>query len=338
MRRAHRAFSMMSLTATLLALVVVVLGAYVRLSDAGLGCPDWPGCYDRLTVPSDPQAVADANVEYPQRPVDVAKGWKEMVHRYAAGILGLLAAALAAIAWRLRGDASRPHRLAIAILAVVTGQAILGMWTVTWNLKPLVVMAHLLGGMAVLGLLWWQTLRTQATRFRAGLLAYRRVRWSLSLALVALASQIALGGWTSANYAALACNEFPSCKQGDLWPDADFATGFKPWHGLGRDYEYATHIGHDAKVAIHLVHRLGALVLTGVLLGLVAVLWRTPGRAARRGALAVAAGLTVQLGLGVGNVVFDLPLWLAVAHNAGAAGLLLLLVTLIHLASPGLRR
>jgi cytochrome c oxidase assembly protein subunit 15 len=328
----------LSLTATLVTIVVVVLGAYVRLSDAGLGCPDWPGCYDRLTVPSGPQAVADANDAYPERPVDVAKGWKEMVHRYAAGGLGILVAVLAGIAWRLRGAADRPHRLATVILVLVTGQAILGMWTVTWNLKPLVVMAHLLGGMTVLSLLWWQALRSRATRFRAGLLTCRRVRLMLALALTALVTQIALGGWTSANYAALACNEFPTCKQGSFWPEADFTTGFELWHGLGRDYEYATHISHDAKVAIHLVHRLGAVVLTAVLLALAGVLWRTPGRAARRGALAVVAALAIQLSLGVGNVVLDLPLWLAVAHNAGAAGLLLLLVTLTYLASSGPRR
>lgn len=327
-------FALGALLATALALIVVVLGAYVRLSDAGLGCPDWPGCYDRIAVPSEPDAVAKANDAYPERPVEVAKGWKEMVHRYAAGGLGLLVAGLAFLAWRRRQWPQRPHRLATLILGLVVAQAILGMWTVTWNLKPVVVMAHLLGGMTVLALLWWQSLRSGATPLRAGLMASRRVRVMLAVAFAVLVAQIALGGWTSANYAALACNEFPTCSQGEVWPASDFASGFELWHGLGRDYEYATHIDRDAKVAIHLTHRVGAVVAALALVVLAAVLWRTPSAAARRSAVVVVLGLALQLTIGIGNVLFSLPLWLAVAHNAGAAGLVLLLVTLTHLASP----
>lgn len=338
MSRQQRWFRALSLGATLLALVVVVLGAYVRLADAGLGCPDWPGCYGHLGVPTQAQAIDAANEAYPERPVETAKGWKEMIHRYAAGTLGLLVAALAVLGWRLRHRPNSPYRLAIALLVLVIAQAILGMWTVTWNLKPLVVVAHLLGGLTVLGLLWWQTLATGATRFRAGLLAASPgLRAALVTGLIVLVVQIALGGWTSANYAALACNEFPTCEQGRFWPEADFAAGFELWHGLGRDYEYATHIDHEAKVAIHLTHRLGAVFVAVVLAGLVGILWRLPGRTARRGAVVLAAGLLVQLLLGVGNVVFSLPLLLAVSHNAGAAFLVLTLVTLIHLASPGHR-
>lgn len=331
----YRWFARLSLIATALALLVVVLGAYVRLADAGLGCPDWPGCYGHLGVPTADPAIQAANEAYPERPVEIAKGWKEMVHRYAAGILGLLVAALSAVGWRLRDAPQRPHRLAGMLLLLVIGQAILGMWTVTWNLKPLVVMAHLLGGLSVLALLWWQTLRSQATRLRAGLLpATRHVRWALGIALGVLALQIALGGWTSANYAALACNEFPTCQQGAWWPRADFAEGFQPWHGLGRDYEFATHIDQEAKVAIHLSHRVGAAITTIALGSLALILWRTPGRTARRSAIVLIASLGGQLILGIANVVFSLPLLLAVAHNATAAFLVLLLVTLIHLAWP----
>jgi len=327
-------FARLSLVATVLALLVVVLGAYVRLSDAGLGCPDWPGCYNHLGVPSDDEAIAAANEAYPGRPVETAKGWKEMVHRYAAGGLGLLVAGLAVLAWRCRRTPQRPHRLATALLLLVIGQAVLGMWTVTWNLKPLVVMAHLLGGLSVLGLLWWQTLRTQPTRLRAGLLGDKGTRVAVVAGGSVVVAQIALGGWTSANYAALACNEFPTCSQGEWWPRADFASGFELWHGLGRDYEYATHIGQEAKRAIHLAHRLGAVVVTLVLAGLSGLLITRGQRAARWAGGVVASALAVQLVLGVGNVLLDLPLWLAVAHNAAAASLVLLFVTLIHLACP----
>jgi cytochrome c oxidase assembly protein subunit 15 len=335
MTRVRRWFVGLCLLATGLALVVTVLGAYVRLADAGLGCPDWPGCYGHLGVPDDAREIQAANQAYPERPVETAKGWKEMIHRYAAGALGLIIAGLAALGWRLRNQPSPPHRLALLLLALVIGQAILGMWTVTWNLKPLVVMAHLLGGLSVLGLLWWQTLRTHATRFRAGILpAGRGTRCVLGIALTVLVGQIALGGWTSANYAALACNEFPTCQQGELWPHADFAEGFQLWHGLGRDYEYATHIDHDAKLAIHLTHRAGAIAVTAALLALAVALWRLPGRTARRAAVVLMTALGVQLLLGIANVVFSLPLLLAVAHNATAALLILIHVTLIHLAWP----
>lgn len=330
-------FQRLSLVATLLALCVVVLGAYVRLSDAGLGCPDWPGCYGHIGVPQDSAAVSAANEAYPERPVETDKGWKEMVHRYAAGLLGLVIAGGAVLGWRGRGEAGIPHRLALVILVLVIGQAILGMWTVTWKLKPLVVMAHLLGGLTILSLLWWQTLRSRpGPRALERIPVGRGTRLLLVLGLAAVVGQIALGGWTSANYAAVACNQFPACELGEYWPgDADFASGFELWHGIGPDYEYGTHLSHEAKVAIHLAHRAGAVAVT-LLLGLVAWrLWRTTaGRLASRSALAVAGLLGVQLALGVGNVVLNLPLPVAVAHNAGAACLLLLFVTLNHLARP----
>lgn len=327
----------LSLAATALALCVVVLGAYVRLSDAGLGCPDWPGCYGHIGVPADAAAVADANRAYPERPVEVAKGWKEMIHRYVAALLGFIILVAAAVGWRLRHHPRRPHRLAIALLLVVIAQGMLGMWTVTWKLKPLVVMAHLMGGLTVLSLLWWQTLRTVRDRpARVRLPAGAGLRAALVLGLVLVVGQIALGGWTSANYAAVACNEFPACSQGAVWPaSADFASGFDPWHGIGPDYEFGTHLSHDAKVAIHLLHRAGAVVVTAGLIGLALLLWRgVPGRAATAGAGALVGMLGVQLLLGVSNVVFNLPLSVAVAHNAGAAILLLLLVTLNHMARP----
>lgn len=336
---ADRWFYRLSLFATVLTVAVVVLGAYVRLSDAGLGCPDWPGCYGQIGVPQTLEEVGAANLAFPERPVEAAKGWKEMIHRYFAGALGLVIFALAALAYRNRHDRRQRLALALAIAALVVFQAMLGMWTVTWKLKPLVVMAHLLGGFAVLALLWWQTLRARrrlAGTAERGLPRVAGLRAALVVALVAVVVQIALGGWTSANYAAVACNEFPTCTLGEVWPErADFSEGFTPWHGLGPNYEFGTHLSNAAKIAIHLAHRAGAVVVALLLLALAWALWRTvPGRTANRAAAVLAAALAAQFALGVSNVVFNLPLPVAVAHNAGAALLLLVLVTLNFLIRP----
>lgn len=331
-------FYRLSLLATLLTLVVVVLGAYVRLTDAGLGCPDWPGCYGSLVVPETEAEVSRANEAFPLRPVEIAKGWKEMIHRYVAGTLGLVLFAIAAMAVMRRRQVGQ-LALPLAIAALVIFQALLGMWTVTWKLKPVVVLAHLLGGLAILSLLWWQTLKARQ-RLRglpfAPLPRLAGLRAGLLIGLLAVVAQIALGGWTSTNYAAVACNEFPTCIQGQYWPErADFAEGFTLWYGIGPSYEFGVHLSNAAKVAIHLAHRAGAVVVLVVLLALAWTLWRTvPGRTASVGAAVLSAALAVQLLLGIGNVVLNLPLPVAVAHNAGAALLLLVLVTLNFLGHP----
>ncbi|HXH04314.1 MAG TPA: COX15/CtaA family protein [Candidatus Competibacteraceae bacterium] len=321
-------FRRLALAAVLLAFVVVVLGAWVRLSDAGLGCPDWPGCYGHLTVPSAPEHVENANAAYPERPLEAHKAWKEMIHRYCAGVLGLLVLALALLAWRRRGEPGQPLALPLALLALVVFQALLGMWTVTLQLKPLVVMAHLLGGLATLALLWWLNLGQQ--RWLPSAPADAGLRpWAL-LAFAAVVGQIALGGWTSANYAALACVDFPTC-QAQWWPQMDFREAFVLWRGLGINYEYGV-LEHPARVAIHVSHRLGALVVL-LLVGWLA--WRALRRGAtpqvRRLGLVLALALALQLLLGVSNVLFALPLPVAVAHNGGAALLVLTLVTLNHI-------
>jgi cytochrome c oxidase assembly protein subunit 15 len=218
--------------ATVVALCVVVLGAWVRLSDAGLGCPDWPGCYGHVDVPAGAGERAAAQAAYPERPLEPAKAWKEMVHRYAAGALGLLVAALAAVAVARRRRGVAPG-LPVALLALVIFQALLGMWTVTLLLKPIIVLAHLLGGLALLAGLTWLTL-CHAPRV-PNLVHPPWLRgWVLVCAGV-LVLQIMLGGWTSTNYAALACPDFPTC-QGEWWPETDFANAFVPWRGLGIDY------------------------------------------------------------------------------------------------------
>lgn len=311
-----------------LTFVVVVLGAYVRLSDAGLGCPDWPGCYGRLDVPDEAHQIAEANVAYPHRPVEPAKAWKEMVHRYFAGTLGLSILALAVLAWRQRPIPGQPVVLPLCLLALVIFQALLGMWTVTWQLKPVVVMAHLLGGLTTLGLLAWLVLR-QGRYGGSAALDERKLRGYALVGLVLLVGQIALGGWTSANYAALACPDFPTC-QTRWWPPMDFREAFTLWRGLGVSYEGGV-LSNDARVTIHVMHRLGALV---VFLYLIWLGWRllkvdrTPVRFA---GLAIFVLLFGQLALGIANVVLHLPLPMAVAHNGGAALLLLALVTLNHL-------
>jgi cytochrome c oxidase assembly protein subunit 15 len=311
--------------ATVVALCVVVLGAWVRLSDAGLGCPDWPGCYGHVDVPAGAGERAAAQAAYPERPLEPAKAWKEMVHRYAAGALGLLVAALAAVAVARRRRGVAPG-LPVALLALVIFQALLGMWTVTLLLKPIIVLAHLLGGLALLAGLTWLTL-SHAPRV-PNLVHPPWLRGWVLVGAGVLVLQIMLGGWTSTNYAALACPDFPTC-QGEWWPETDFANAFVPWRGLGIDYAGGVLRG-PARTAIHMSHRLGAVAVTVVLGGLaLACLW--PGRARRvqfAGA-GVLALLALQLGLGIANIVWLLPLALATAHNGGAALLVMALTGLL---------
>ena len=311
------------LAAVVLALTVVILGAYTRLSDAGLGCPDWPGCYGHVGVPATPQAIDRANEAFAHRPVEPAKAWKEMVHRYAAGLLGLVVLGLTVTAWRR----ATGRVLATALLLLIAFQAALGMWTVTLQLKPVVVMGHLLGGFTVLSLLWlgYLNARSYVPDRRTPPLSLRR------LALVGIAVltlQIALGGWTSANYAALACPTFPKC-MGQWWPPMDMADGFILWRGLGINYEFGV-LDSPARVAIHMAHRAWALVAFLYLgfVGLRAVSrCQGPLRAA---AVVVLLLLVAQVSLGMANVWLGLPLLVAAAHNAVAALLLLALLTFTH--------
>ncbi len=319
-----------------LALLVVVLGAYVRLSHAGLSCPDWPGCYGQLLVPGGDQEVASANLAYPDRPVDSARAWKEMIHRYLAGLLGLSILFMAFAAYSRRRVPGQQLLLPVMLVLLVIFQALLGMWTVTLLLKPLVVVSHLLGGLTTAALCWWVYLRHGSASGASAWPREQRLRWPrrlAAIAMVVLLMQIALGGWTSANYAALACVDFPLC-QGELWPEMSFAEAFVPWRGLGQDYEGGV-LATDARVAIHVTHRLGALV-TFLYMGCVAVYLMRSGAHPR---LAVAAGfmlvlLLAQVLLGIVNVLLHLPLGVAVAHNATAALLLLATVSVYHMTAP----
>ncbi|HVY64928.1 MAG TPA: COX15/CtaA family protein [Gammaproteobacteria bacterium] len=303
---------------TVLALAVVMLGAWVRLHDAGLGCPDWPGCYGRLVVPDQATSAQDLGPQGAVRPLEAAKAWREMIHRYLAGTLVLVTLGLAALAWLNRADPAQPWRRPLALVAVIVFQALLGMWTVTLLLKPLIVVAHLFGGLATLALLA-SLGRWRSTRVGAPTPALRALGLAAAAALVL---QIFLGGWTSSNYAALACPDFPRC-QTQWWPAlADYKDGFVLWRGLGQSYEGGV-LDHPARVAIHFTHRLGAVVafVLVVLLG-----WRVArDPATRADGLAVLALALLQVSLGVSIVLFGVPLPVAVAHN-GVAALLLLSV------------
>lgn len=316
-----------------LAFIVVLLGAYTRLSNAGLGCPDWPGCYGRIVVPQDERDIAQANQIYPDRPLEQAKAWKEMIHRYAAGMLGILILTLTVFAWMRRSIPGQQIWVPTILLGLVIFQALLGMWTVTLLLKPIVVVAHLLGGMTILLLLLW-TLLAQAPVAR--LSKYTNVSASMYhgviIGLVVLFLQIVLGGWTSANYAALICADFPLC-QGQWWPPMNFVEGFMPWRGLGVDYEGGV-LDVEARTAVHMSHRVGALI-TLFVVGTVAVRACLDSHPKRKfvGAILLILLLT-QFGLGIANVLLFLPLPTAVAHNAVAALLLLTMGALLFYVMP----
>jgi heme a synthase len=323
-------FRRLALLGTLLALCVVVLGAYVRLNHAGLGCPDWPGCYGHLTVGEAAQNAASVNAAYPDRPLEVRKAWLEMVHRYLASTLGLVIVALAVLAWRNRSDRQQPVKLPLALVVLVVFQGLLGMWTVTLLLKPLIVTAHLVGGLTTMSLLWWLSLDTTRTTRPA---SERGLRKLAIVALAVLAAQILLGGWVSTNYSAVACPDFPTCQR-SFWPDMDFKDAFVLWRGLGIDYEGGV-LDHPARVAIHVTHRLGAIV-AALVLGLAAfrAIRTARSRGARMAGTAVAAVLLAQLILGPAMVLATFPLSLATAHNAVAALLLLSVVALLRFLWP----
>ena len=318
--------------AALLAFAVVVVGAFVRLSDAGLGCPDWPGCYGKPapTLAKDAISRAVARQGGTHGPVSLGKAWKEMGHRYLAGTLGLLILTIALLSWRWRRALGQSPWLATAIVFVVALQAALGMWTVTLLLRPAIVTAHLAGGMTTFTLLLWLALRQW--RFGPAPEA-RSLRVIAALALCVVATQILLGGWVSANYAALACPDWPLCL-GQVVPPMDFGHAFRLVRELGRTGDGAM-LPLPALTAIHWTHRTFALVVA-LVVGWTA--YRTLRmRALRPIGWLLAALLGTQFSLGVANVLAGLPLAVADAHNAGAALLLGSLVVLNFFAFHGLR-
>lgn len=305
------------------ALCVIILGAYVRLSNAGLGCPDWPGCYGKILVPTEIQEVAQANQDFPQRAVETHKAWKEMVHRYFAGTLGLVVLAL--FIWAFKKRDETPLTLPFILCAVILFQAALGMWTVTLQLKPVIVMAHLMGGMLTLSLLTWLALSTSNTirPYRYG--GYIKQQMVI-VGLVLVVIQIMLGGWTSANYAALSCIGFPLCN-GQLIPPTDISEAFVMWRGLGINYEFGV-LDAPARIAIQMTHRVGFVIVSLYLIWLSLRLLKN--RELMPLGFIVLTLLSIQIALGISNVTLGLPLPVAVAHNGVAALLLLSMITLLY--------
>jgi cytochrome c oxidase assembly protein subunit 15 len=341
MTPAARWIRRLALAGLLLCFGVVVLGAYVRLTAAGLGCPDWPGCYGHVT-PIGAQESTAAQAAFPTKPLNVGKAWREMIHRYFASTLGLICLAIAALAITTRRQRLVSLPLAILLLATIIFQGILGMLTVTWQLKPLIVTGHLVFGLTTLSLLWWLWLtlpqRSRASGHNttplqgAGGTEAARLAWRLAaIGLVALAIQIALGGWTSSNYAAIACPDFPKC-QDSWWPATNYKDAFVLWRGLGINYEGGV-LGNPARVAIHLTHRIGALVatLTLFLTALFVMTRQVLAELTPRAAFVLIA-LALQLTIGISMVLRGFPLELATAHTAGAALLLLSVLALLQAA------
>ena len=302
------------------ALLVVSVGAYTRLADAGLGCPDWPGCYGFLTVPEQASDISTAEARYPDAPVEIVKAWWEMGHRYIAGALLLLVASILVMAYRGREEEDTPLKLAAVLMFVILWQAAFGAWTVTLKLWPQVVTGHLIGGFTTLSLMWLLFLRQGGLSKVVS--ALPRPNLLAKIAFVAVVVQIILGGWVSSNYAALACYDFPSC-DGTYTPDIDLQEGFNVFQSVGPNYLGGL-MTNEARMAIHWVHRIGAII---VLLVVGALVVQTVKQVAVVG-YALLFALLTQITLGVLNVVWVLPLLNATAHNTVGALLLLVLVTI----------
>lgn len=310
--------------ATLFAVAVVILGSYTRLVDAGLGCPDWPTCYGHIWAPQTEQEISQANAAFPEIPVDLNKTWPEMVHRYLASFLGLLVIGIAATAIRHRKRPGQPVKLPLLLLGLVILQGAFGAWTVTLKLWPQVVTAHLMGGFATFTLLWLLTLRLGGYRSTSLFSLHQR---SLPVglaaaALVVVVAQVFLGGWTTSNYAALACPDFPLC-QTQIWPEQNYSDGFDLAHPIGPNY-LGGHLEIPARTSIHMAHRIGALITTIVCGWLALRLFRERFSTLGTALLLI---LAAQVTLGISNVVFGLPLAVAVLHNLGGALLLATVAT-----------
>ena len=303
-------------------LCVILMGAYTRLSDAGLGCPDWPGCYGMMKVPSQHSELMQAQDAFPGQEIEPKKAWLEMIHRYIAGALGLLVLMIFILCLK-KLDA--PKKLPTFIAILVLFQAALGMWTVTMKLMPVVVMSHLIGGFTLISLLLLLFLRTKPLRIPGEDFVARRLAPLALAGMGVLILQIMLGGWTSSNYAALACTSLPIC-EGDWYQNLQLTRAFNPFQGEHETYEFGV-LDYYSRMTIHVAHRFGAILTTGILLWLAYQLFTQSQSVMLKRASLVLTGLVIlQVGLGISNVVLHLPLGIAVSHNAGAAILLLTLV------------
>jgi heme a synthase len=313
---------------TFLALIVVMLGAYTRLGDAGLGCPDWPGCYGHLIVPETTTEIAKAQQTF-QQIVEPAKAWKEMVHRYFAGSLGVLIVILTI--WgltRKKQHSGQPVVSLFLLVLLVIFQAVLGMWTVTWLVQPLVVSAHLMGGMIITALLWYVTLASKPQQPIAIPSSACFKPWAI-LALFIIIGQLFLGAWTSTHYAAIICTTFPDC-HGSLFPPLNLKHAFNFTQTIGINYEGGV-LDTASRITIQMMHRYGALI-TSLIVGILALRLICSKKAVQLHGLGVIllVVLCIQVLLGIANVLWLLPMPIAVAHNGMAAILLMTVVTLIY--------
>lgn len=321
-------FRRLTLIAVLWAFGLIVLGAYVRLSDAGLGCPDWPGCYGKVTPLHAIDQISAVAANNPDGPVSLGKAWKEMIHRYFATGLGLLVVTIAIMAFAQRDRLRQSPLLPMLLVLVICFQGALGAWTVTLLLKPAIVTGHLIGGMTTLALLVWLLLRQR--QWASVNLPTSNLRLYAGIGLAILACQIILGGWVSTNYAAVVCTDFPSC-QGALVPPMEFRDAFHLFRELGQTPSGGL-LTMANLTAIHWLHRVGALVTFSYLAW---IAWRLYHFGVLRSlAATIGIALCAQVALGIGNVLLHLPLTIAVMHNAGAALLLSLLVALNFRLTP----
>lgn len=315
--------------ALVLAFVVVVLGAYTRLTDSGLGCPDWPGCYGHWVLPDSKAGLQEAQKTFPAQLVEPGKAWKEMIHRYAAGTLGILIFVLfvMSIVKRIRMEFF-PFKLCAFLVLILCFQAALGMWTVTWKLLPIVVMGHLLGGLTILSLLRYLhlTLKYSHLRLTRKLSKNWFEKTSICIGLILVVFQIALGGWVSSNYAGLACIGFPGCN-GSYFPEMNCGSAFQLFSSIGLDYQGGK-LDTVARVTIQMIHRFNAFLTVGYIIVLGAwTLYRESSKTIRRSAVWAMLLILTQFVVGIILVTHLLPLSMAVTHNAIAALLLLTMVS-----------
>ena len=308
----------LSLLSGILGFVVVALGAWTRLADAGLGCPDWPGCYGFVTIPVGPEEIDIANSKFPDTPYEVAKAIPEVVHRYFAAALGFFIVCIAYLSVKSKDVPTNIRNLSVFLLAWVIMQGTFGYWTVSLKLWPQVVTTHLMSGFLTTALLWLLYFKTKdLMESRASWNFESTTKRLFSVSIILVAIQIFLGAWTSTNYASYSCTDFPLC-QGQLLPEANFKEGFNFFQSIGPNY-LGGQLDHESRVAIHLTHRFGAIVVTLFLLFTSFHLYKRNFKTLAYGLIAF---LTLQVLLGISNVIFALPLLIAVGHNLG--GLLLI--------------
>ncbi|PIP80189.1 MAG: hypothetical protein COW84_06550 [Gammaproteobacteria bacterium CG22_combo_CG10-13_8_21_14_all_40_8] len=315
--------------ASFLALIVVLLGAWTRLKDAGLGCPDWPGCYGQLTVPSETFHIEKAQRAFPDRKIEPEKAWAEMTHRYFASSLGFIILLMAGLSILLKKrESNYSIKLPLMLLGLVIFQGMLGMWTVTMKLNPAIVSSHLLMGMTTFALLvaWGFINHYKINPCNIGFgeaVKYQRIA---VVGLIIVVLQIAFGAWTSSNYAAMVCTQLPIC-QGDWLANLRPLEAFQIWGHGADNYEYGVK-SLEARTTIHVVHRLWAIVALTAILKLSWSLRKSSSNVLKNFSNGLVMVVIIQFCLGVSNIVFHLPLEVAVAHNGGGAVLFASLVSL----------